>query len=223
MCGHYACFGKETFGYESLFLTDPPPITDYNIPPSRNILTIRTSPEFGKPDYAMLRWGLVPFLSKTPKTKYLLNNARAEGIEKKPSFRGPIKHRRRIIPALGFYEWLRKRSQKTPYFVCRTDGGYLAMGGIWDHWQSDDDQEVESCSIITTETNKLMMGIHDRMPVILDNKDLVTRLDVDAEMDRVLSMLKPCPDSWIEAQSVSIRVNNVKNNGPECVARFSEK
>ena len=82
MCGRFAYFGNGTFGYESLLLTDPPPIEDYNIPPSRNILTIRTSPESGKPDYAMLRWGLVPFWSKTPKTKYLLNNARAEGIEK---------------------------------------------------------------------------------------------------------------------------------------------
>jgi len=221
MCGRFAYFGNGTFGYESLLLTDPPPIEDYNIPPSRNILTIRTSPESNKADYAILRWGLVPFWSKTAKTKYLLNNARAEGIEKKPSFRGPIKQRRCIIPASGFYEWLRKGGQKTPYFVSRTDGGYLAMGGIWDHWQSDDGQEVESCSIITTEANKLMMEIHDRMPVILDKKDLATWLDVDAELDRVLSMLKPCPDSWIEAHSVSSRVNNVKNNGPECVSRFS--
>ena len=153
MCGRFVYFGNGTFGYESLLLTDPPHIEDYNIPPSRNILTIRTSPESGKPDYAILRWGLVPFWSKTPKTKYLLNNARAEGIEKKPSFRGPIKHRRCIIPASGFYEWLRKGGQKTPYFVRRTDGGYLAMGGIWDHWQSDDGQKVDSCSIITTEAN----------------------------------------------------------------------
>ncbi|MCP3887544.1 MAG: SOS response-associated peptidase [Desulfobulbaceae bacterium] len=221
MCGRFAYFGNGTFGYESLLLADPPPIEDYNIPPSRNILTIRTSPESGKPDYAMLRWGLVPFWSKTAKTKYLLNNARAEGIEKKPSFRGPIKHRRCIIPVSGFYEWLRKGRQKTPYFVRRIDGGYMAMGGIWDHWQSDDGQEVQSCSIITTEANKLMMEIHDRMPVILDKKDLATWLDIDAELDRVLSMLKPCPDSWIEAHSVSSRVNNVKNNGPECVSRSS--
>ncbi len=51
------------------------------------------------------------------------------------------------------------------------------MGGVWDHWQNDDGQEVESCSIITTEANKLMMEIHDdRMPVILDKKDLATWL-----------------------------------------------
>jgi len=103
----------------------------------------------------MLPWGLVPFWSKTPKTKYLLNNARAEGIERNPSFREPIKQRRCIIPVSGFFEWLRE-------------------GGRISHI-----------------ANKLMLEIHDRMPVILDKDDLATWLKADTEQGRVLSMLKP--------------------------------
>ena len=221
MCGRFAYFGKGTFGYETLLLPDPPPIEDYNIPPSRNILTIRNSPETGNPSYAMLHWGLVPFWSKIPKTKYTLNNARAEGIEKKPSFREPLKRRRCIIPASGFYEWLRKGAQKQPYFIRRTDQGYMAMAGVWDHWQGEDDQEIDSCSIITTEANKLMLAIHDRMPAILDKNDLVAWLDPGTDQDRVLSMLKPCPDSWIETYPVSRRVNSVKNNGPACLNKMT--
>ena len=222
MCGRFAYFGKGTFGYETLLLPDPPPIEDYNIPPSRNILIIRNSPETGNPAYAMLHWGLVPFWSKIPKTKYTLNNARAEGIEKKPSFREPLKRRRCIIPASGFYEWLRKGAKKQPYFIRRTDQGYMAMAGVWDHWQGEDGQEIDSCSIITTEANKLMLAIHDRMPAILDKNDLVAWLDPGTDQERVLSMLKPCPDSWIETYPVSSRVNSVKNNGPACLEKMAE-
>jgi putative SOS response-associated peptidase YedK len=219
MCGRLAYFGNGTFGYETLLLPDPPPIKDFNIPPSRNILTIRNSPETGNPSYAMLHWGLVPFWSKSLKTKYILNNARAKGIEKKASFREPLKRRRCIIPASGFYEWLRKGTQKQPYFIRRTDEGYMTMAGVWDHWENDDDQEIDSCSIITTEANTLMLEIHDRMPVILDKNDLSIWLDPGTNQERVLSMLKPCPNSWIEAYPVSSRVNSVKNNGPACLEK----
>ena len=222
MCGRFAYFGNGIFGYETLLLPEPPSIEDYNIPPSRNILTIRNSPETGNPSYAMLHWGLVPFWSKTSKTKYILNNARAEGIEKKPSFREPLKRRRCIIPASGFYEWLRKGAQKQPHFIRRTDRGYMAMAGVWDHWQGEDGQEIESCSIITTEANKLMLEIHDRMPAILDKNDLVAWLDPGTDQERVLSVLKPCPDSWIETYPVSRRVNSVKNNGPACLEKMAE-
>ena len=222
MCGRFAYFGNGTFGYETLFLPDPPPIEDYNIPPSRNILTIRNSPETSIPSYAMLHWGLVPFWSKAPKTKYILNNARAEGIERKRTFREPLKHRRCIIPASGFYEWLREGAKKQPYFIRKTDQSYMMMAGIWDHWQGEDGQEIDSCSIITTESNKVMQEIHDRMPVILGKQDLAIWLDSGTDQKRVLAMLKPCSDSWIETYPVSNRVNSVKNNGPACLERMAE-
>ena len=223
MCGRLAYFGNGSFGYEALLLPDPPPVEDFNIPPTRDILVIRASTETCNPEYAMLRWGLVPFWSKTSKTKYILNNARAEGIERKPSFREPIKQRRCIIPASGFYEWLREGWQRQPYFIRRSDSGYMAMAGVWVHWQGEDGQVIESCSIITTEANKLMNEIHDRMPVILDKDDLVTWLQAETGQGRVLSMLKPCPDVWIEAYPVSSMVNNVKKNGPNCLERIRHK
>ena len=212
MCGRFAYFGNGKFGYETLQLPDPPRIEDYNIPPSRDILAIVSQPETGTPAYAMLRWGLVPSWSKTPKTKYLLNNARAEGIEKKPSFRGPIKQRRCIVPASGFYEWKRNGNQKTPFFIRINDGAFMAMAGVWDHWQGENDETIDSCAIITTTANKLMEGVHDRMPVILDKNDLSIWLDRATDKEKVLDMLKPCPDSLLEAYPVSRMVNSVRNN-----------
>jgi putative SOS response-associated peptidase YedK len=76
-------------------------------------------------------------------------------------------------------------------------------------------------SIITTEANMLMQEIYDRMPVILDKNDLATWLDAGTDQERVLSMLKPCPNSWIETYPVSSRVNSVKNNGQACLEKMA--
>ena len=111
MCGRFTFFAKGQFGYESLELPEPPPFERYNIAPTQDILAIRTSSETGIPEWALLHWRLVPSWSKESKTEHLLINARAEGIETKPSFRGPVRHRRCIVTASGFYEWLRHESR----------------------------------------------------------------------------------------------------------------
>ena len=219
MCGRFAFFGNGSFGYESLHLPEPPAFENYNISPSLDILTIRISPENGQLEYAMLHWGLVPAWSKEAKTKFPLINARAEGIEEKPSFRSPFKHRRCIIPASGFYEWLHVENRKQPYFIRPLDGRYFAMAGIWEHWQGKDGKIINSCAIITTTANTLMSKIHDRMPAILEKRHIAVWLDPKLGHTDLLAMLEPCPDSLIEIYPVSSRVNIPKNNGPECVTR----
>ncbi len=219
MCGRFAFFGNGSFGYESLHLSEPPAFENYNISPSLDILSIRTSPENGQPEYAMLHWGLVPSWSKEAKTKFPLINARAEGIEGKPSFRGPFKRKRCIIPASGFYEWLLVEKRKQPYFIRPLNGQYFAMAGIWDHWQGKDGKIINSCAIITTTANALMSKIHDRMPVILENRNMSAWLNPASGQTDLLAMLEPFPDSLIEIYPVSSKVNIPKNNGPECVAR----
>lgn len=167
----------------------------------------------------MLHWGLVPFWSKTKQTKFNLINARAEGIESKPSFRGPFKYRRCIIPARGFYEWQQIEKGKQPFFIRPADGGYFAFAGIWDHWEGDGEEVVESCAIITTNANNLMASIHDRMPVILEEKDCLLWLDDKTGKEQLLKVLRPCSDELIKAYSVAARVNSPRNNDPDCFKR----
>lgn len=186
-----------------------------------NILAIRSSPETGQAEYAIRHWGLVPFWSKATKVPYPLINARAEGIEKKPSFRSPFKHRRCIIPASGFFEWSRHEGGKQPYFIRPIADGYFGLAGIWDHWQGEDGDVIESCTIITTEANKLMREIHNRMPVILNVQDVEAWIDPGSGVPDVLKMLAPCPDNLMVAYPVSNYVNSHRHNSPECVARLN--
>ena len=221
MCGRFAFFGKGQFGYESLQLPEPPQVERYNIAPTQDILAIRSSPETGRSEWAMLRWGLVPSWSKESKTKHLLINARAEGIETKPSFRGPVRHLRCIVPVSGFYEWRRQGAGKQPYFVRPTDDEVFALAGIWDRWEGQQGNVLESVAIITTSSNELMQPIHDRMPLILEKEDAAGWLDPTNELARVLTMLRPCPSKRMVAYPVSSLVNSARHDGPECVAEVN--
>ena len=220
MCGRFAFFGNNKASLESLgAVSDPPLIESYNIAPTQDVIAIRTWPETGQLEYGMLRWGLLPFWSKTNKTKFPMINARADGIEKKPSFRGPFKYRRSIIPASGFYEWQTRAGSKQPYFIRPKDGGVFLLAGIWDHWQGESGQEIESCAIITTTPNNMMAKIHDRMPVILKQSDQADWLDPGAGQSDLLTMLQPYPANKMEAYPVSSLVNSTRNNGVKCIER----
>ncbi|MDD2463363.1 MAG: SOS response-associated peptidase [Desulfobulbus sp.] len=221
MCGRFAYFGKGFFGYESLHYPKPPPFESYSSAPSQNILVLLRDPESKNLKWSQLRWGLVPFWSKEKQTKFNLINARAEGIESKPSFRGPSKYRRCIIPASGFYEWQKRGEGKQPFFIHPADGGYLAFAGIWDHWEGKNGEIIESCSIITTNANSTMANIHDRMPVILQEKDCLVRLDNSARKEHLQKLLRPCLNDLIDAYPVSTLVNNARNNDRGCVARIA--
>ena len=222
MCGRFAFFAKGQFGYESLQLPEPPPVERYNIAPSQEILAIRTDLETGRPEWALLRWGLVPFWFKEPGGKRPLINARAEGIEAKPSFRGPVRHRRCIVPASGFYEWRRQGTGKQPYFVRPAEDEVFALAGIWDHWEGKQGEVIESVAIITTTANELMQPIHDRMPVILEEEDVSAWIAPTTKLEKALPMLKPCSSTRMMTYPVSSLVNSTRHDGPECVAKVDE-
>jgi len=139
----------------------------YNIAPTTHILTVRDG-EDGRVG-SMMRWGLIPKWAIETKKLPLLFNARAETILDKPIFKQSFRHRRCIIPASGFFEWkqLAGGTSKQPFYISAKVGNPLSLGGIWETNQSTDGTVIESCSIITTDSNSFLQDIHNRMPLIL--------------------------------------------------------
>lgn len=88
-------------------------------------------------EIALMRWGLIPAWSKDGTLKTMLNNARAETVAEKPSFRTPFMRRRCVVPMLGFYEWRQTPSGKVPYYISGRDSGQIAVAGIWERWEGD--------------------------------------------------------------------------------------
>jgi len=177
----------------------------YNIPPGTDIAVIRQSPE-GKCVLHLLRWGLVPHWAKDPGIGAKLNNARAEGIETKPSFRDAFRRRRCLIPADGFYEWKPEGKVKQPYYFSAASGAPLAMAGVWESWRGEDGEVLRTCAVITTGPNAVMAPIHDRMPVLVPSARWREWLAGPAEAAR--EWLVPPPDDALRAWPVDRRVGH---------------
>lgn len=167
-----------------------------------------------------MQWGLIPHWSKDPKTGFKAINARAETLTQKPSFKGPLKNRRCLIPADGFYEWqsLGKGRPKTPFYYTLSTGGLFGLAGLWDQWQGPEGEILETFTIITTEANPLVAKVHPRMPVILPRHLEREWLDPNQrDSDYLVSFLQPYPEAKIKVHPVSGLVNSVKNDSPACI------
>jgi putative SOS response-associated peptidase YedK len=207
---------------------------NYNVAPTTTITTVVRRHD--EPDdeptrrVRLMRWGLVPPWVKAgsdgaPESKGpQLINARADKVTTSPAFRSSAKSKRCLVPMDGYYEWRAnpdteagKKSRKTPFFLHRADGEMLFMAGLWSVWKGPGSRSAPpllSCTIITTDAVGELAAIHDRMPLIVAERDWDRWLDPDAPAD--LELLAAQPDvRGIEMREISTLVNNVRNNGPE--------
>jgi putative SOS response-associated peptidase YedK len=190
----------------------------YNIAPSQDIVTIRQDRERRRM-LSLERWGLVPHWAKEPSIGNRLINARAETLADKPAFREALRRRRCIVPADGFFEWSGRGAERTPYLFRRCDRGLLGIAGLYERWHGQGGEVVDSCTLITTEANETLRDFHDRMPALLSAGDYGPWLDRDLqEPDQLLPLLAPCPEAWLQPSPVSTRINNPRNDDPDCLA-----
>ena len=124
MCGRYYRKGdkqKIADAFHAKFVDDgtPSPPWDYNVAPTPIQPIIRNNPDTNEREVVSIRWGLIPFFTKSLKDVKGIStiNARAETVAKSPTYREPFKKRRCLVPASGFYEWKRldeKTSNRSP-------------------------------------------------------------------------------------------------------------
>lgn len=220
MCGRYVLHGPQS-RYQAYFDTKYwPDFADrYNIAPTSVVPVIRQSPE-GERVADLLKWGLIPHWAKDPGIGLKLNNARAESLAEKPSFRDAFKRRRCIVPASGFYEWKTKASGKQPYHVRLKSEEPLALAGLWESWRDPDGTVVRTFCIITTEANALMTKIHERMPVLLQPGDFTRWLDPQIPGTELGGLIGPYPAELMEAWPVSRAVSRANNEGADLMKRI---
>ena len=171
----------------------------------------------------MCRWGLIPSWAKDSSIGFRLINARGETVAEKPSFKTAFKKRRCLILANGFYEWQKREKMKTPVYSRLKTNKPFGFAGLYETWISPDEQELHTCTIITTEANELLQPIHNRMPVIVpkDQEDIWLDANV-SKITHVFSILKPYAHHEMEAYEVSTFVNSPQHNSPDCITPVSE-
>jgi putative SOS response-associated peptidase YedK len=188
----------------------------YNIAPTQHAYVI-TNEQPQRLEYFI--WGLIPHWSKDDKNASKLINARAEGIVTKPSFRVPIRQRRCLVLADSFYEWRNEGGQKVPYRILLKNGQLMLMAGIWDVWYKEG-YAIKTFSIITTDANKEVAPLHNRMPLILPKRAQQERWLGPLSIEAVEEMLQRPPDGILDKYQVSSKVNFVTNNAPELHERI---
>ncbi|MCC7204092.1 MAG: SOS response-associated peptidase [Phycisphaeraceae bacterium] len=217
-------------------------------PPARTRTTLQHRPHAArarhphppqrKREMRLMRWGLVPHWAKNIAIGSKLINARVETLAEKPAFRDALKYRRCLLPADGFYEWREapapqaaaesssgRRSRKTPsrggkqpYYIRRPDGQPFLFAGLHEHWQDAHGNELDTCTIITTDASPALAPIHPRMPLILPPALWHAWLDPGTPSDAVAQRLTDAiqgPGETLDATPVSHAVNHVSLDAPE--------
>ena len=223
MCGRYVLYGPQSrltkyFDLRDCAAWEP----RYNIAPQSDILAIRQRPEVGRVGQ-LVRWGLIPRWAKDPAIGLKLNNARAETVAEKPSFKAGFERHRCLIPANGFYEWQALgedgKTRKQPWYIRPSaDGEFFAMAGLLAAWKAPDGRDIVSACVITTTPNEVMAPIHERMPVLLAPGQFDTWLDPTwRDVDALKAWLSPAPAADMAAWPVGSWVSNARNEGEDLI------
>lgn len=225
MCGRFTLrtdAGKVA-GFFDADLRDVEVPPSYNIAPTDPVVVVRRPDGgVGGRELARARWGLVPHWVDDPDDFPTLINARSETVRKKPAFRDAFRSRRCLIPADGFYEWVRVDGDKRPFYVRRRDDRLFAFAGLWERWTATD-RPRETCTILTTEPNDLVERLHDRMPAVLTDEARDAWLDPAGYPGDLEELLRPYPDpdDDFEAYPVTTRVNSPEHDDPDLVERLT--
>jgi putative SOS response-associated peptidase YedK len=191
----------------------------FNVCPTTTIDAIVA--EDGKRELIRARWGLIPGWWSKPlkELKLATFNARAETVAEKPFFRGAFKRKRCLIPISGYYEWQDTPGGKQPwYFTARDGSPALTVAGLWDEWtDKETGKPLKSCTMIITEPNAFVAEVHDRMPVLLTEKQFDPWLSGEAGVE----YLKPAPNDFPQKWPVSKRVNSSRadDNDPTLIEK----
>lgn len=186
----------------------------YNIAPLQRHFVVTLERENRK--IVPARWGLVNSWAKDNQRASKCINAKAETVEKLPTFRAAFKKRRCAVPADGFYEWRGPQGRRDPLWIHPRTDELILFAGLYEAWQPEPGKWEMTFTIITTAANKLIQPIHDRMPVILSDRAADDWMNPnEADPLALKRLLVPAPDDLLVITPASPLVNSVRNEGPE--------
>ena len=139
-----------------------------------------------------MMWGI-----SNPYSSGLIINARAETVREKRLFADSIAARRCVIPASGFYEW---DAYKARFRFTPPDEKILLLAGFY-----REEQGQARYTILTTEANDSMIGVHDRMPVLIGRNEIRPWIKDDAVLSEFLTRKQT--ELLCEQDSGQIRMN----------------
>jgi putative SOS response-associated peptidase YedK len=211
MCGRYS-LSKSKIELEERFqaemLVDFKP--RFNIAPTQLVPVITSESPKG---FSFFYWGITPDFAKNKPVSQKFINAKAETVNEKISFKSSFEKRRCLVPADGFYEWKKLgKKTKVPYRFTLANNDAFSFAGIWEEYENEKGEINHTFLILTTEPNRLVAEVHDRMPVILKKEDEKKWLDKYSSESNLLKMLTTYSADDMQSYTVSPLVNQVNND-----------
>jgi len=177
-----------------------------------------------------MRWGLVPHWAPSPAVGARMINARVETVADKAAFREPLRRRRCLISATGWYEWTdvrvvgtpgrTPRGHRQPWLTHREDGQPLLMAGLWTTWRvpHEDRAMLHSVAIVTRPAPPALAWLHDRAPLLVPDPAVDDWLDQQCiEPAPLLDLLMHAEDPPLHTHPVDPAVGDVRRQEPELV------
>jgi putative SOS response-associated peptidase YedK len=193
---------------------DPEPIGRYNVAPGTNVLLLNQRDDSLHLD--PVHWGYGPkWWDKAP-----LINARVETAATGRMFKPLWNNGRAIVMADGWYEWKRDGSKKQPYFIYHKSGKPIFFAAIGKA-PYDKQNENEGFVIVTAASDKGLVDIHDRRPLVLSTSAVLDWLNPGTTSEEAQDIANEQSISSEEFtwHPVSKSVGGVKNQGSELVDR----
>ena len=183
----------------------------FNIAPTDEHFIVRQ--KYEDREIVPAKFGLINHWTEPGKKAAGQINARAEGIDKRPAFRGAFERGRCVVPADGFFEWTGPKDERRPLWFHRPNGKLVLMAGLYESWSPQVDTKQRTFAIVTTRSNKQMEQFHDRMPVILTDEEADAWLNPKEEdFAKLKALLDPAPEDALEFRYVSPLLNSPKND-----------
>jgi len=209
MCGRYTLTKTEKLAKRFNLASVPKDIhPNYNVAPTQ-LMPVITQDADGL-HLEEMQWGIPRFIGPG-KVKEVFNTRADKAFQ---SWKKLVSTQRILVPASGFYEWKKQADGKQPFFIHPKEEELFSFAGIWNTWKDEDGKEIKTYSIMTTEPNREMTNIHNRMPVILHQEDEATWLSHSNDNDRsaLEALLRPFEDGGLEMYEVSRDVNVARTN-----------
>jgi putative SOS response-associated peptidase YedK len=207
MCGRYSLIFIDDLG--NRFRVFNPMIgsrSRFNVAPG-NKMPVIVHKE--KNELALMKWGLVPHWVTDLQSAQRPINARSDNLSEKPSFTGLLTNHRCLVPASGFFEWIKEGSKRIPFYFHLPESPLFAFAGLYDQWAGPEGNLLVTYTIITTEPNELVAKIHNRMPAVLlpENEDRwLSGLPLNTiDLKEILS---PFPAENMEMYPISSLINS---------------
>jgi putative SOS response-associated peptidase YedK len=210
VCGRYTLStvdGPEIAQRFSL-ITPPEPETlgRFNVCPTETIATVLQPNET-----ASVAWGLRPFRNG----KFAPINVRSETAAQR--FKWLMTGGRCLVLADGWYEWMKQEAKGAPRLPFRytVDGGVpFAFAGLYDG---------TGAAILTTGANELCAPVHDRMPVVLPDREAEAAwLSEDVGVEEALEFLTALDSGRMSVAPANPAVNKAGVEGADLLTPPSD-